>query len=137
MLNKEETWLLEEKYSGIATPEFEADCARLALGEPVAYVIGWQPFLGLKIYLDSRPLIPRTETEWWAEQLISALHERSGSHFGGVPQGDGPRPSDFSAEKYATSEFCCQFSVLRFMRRLGRHRLCSPVTIIKCRSLFW
>ncbi|MBI2025289.1 methyltransferase [Candidatus Kaiserbacteria bacterium] len=39
--------------------------------EPLAYSIGWQPFLGLKIYLDSRPLIPRPETEWWTEQLLS------------------------------------------------------------------
>jgi HemK-like putative methylase len=38
--------------------------------EPLAYIIGWQPFLGLKIYLDSRPLIPRPETEWWTEQLL-------------------------------------------------------------------
>ena len=41
--------------------------------EPEAYIIGWQPFIGLKIYLDSKPLIPRTETEWWTEQLISNL----------------------------------------------------------------
>jgi len=39
--------------------------------EPLAYIIGDQPFLGLKIYLDSRPLIPRPETEWWTEQLLS------------------------------------------------------------------
>lgn len=39
--------------------------------EPEAYQIGWQPFLGLKIYLDSRPLIPRPETEWWTDQLLT------------------------------------------------------------------
>ena len=39
--------------------------------EPLAYTIGDQPFLGLTIYLDSRPLIPRPETEWWTEQLLS------------------------------------------------------------------
>ncbi|MDP2665300.1 MAG: methyltransferase [bacterium] len=44
--------------------------------EPEAYVIGWQPFIGLKIYLDSRPLIPRTETEWWTEQLLDTLKSR-------------------------------------------------------------
>jgi len=46
------------------------------LDEPDAYVIGWQPFLGLKIYLDSRPLIPRPETEWWTEQLLVTLVSR-------------------------------------------------------------
>jgi HemK-like putative methylase len=39
--------------------------------EPLAYQIGNQPFLGLKIYLDSKPLIPRPETEWWTEQLLN------------------------------------------------------------------
>src|SRR3989344_173279 len=41
--------------------------------EPEAYKLGWVPFLGLKIYLDSRPLIPRPETEWWTEKLIREL----------------------------------------------------------------
>ncbi len=43
--------------------------------EPEAYKIGWQPFIGLKIYLDSRPLIPRPETEWWTEKLLSERAE--------------------------------------------------------------
>lgn len=45
--------------------------------EPSAYVIGWQPFLGLKIHLDSRPLIPRPETEWWTEQLLTHVGRRT------------------------------------------------------------
>lgn len=69
-MNRDERWLLDEKYSGKETPEYEADKKRLALGEPLGYAIGWQPFLGLKIYLDSKPLIPRPETEWWVEQLL-------------------------------------------------------------------
>ncbi len=84
---QDEEWLLEEKYGGKKTEEFEADRRRLALGEPVAYVIGWQPFLGLKIFLDSRPLIPRPETEWWTEQLLSSVY---------VAQAGSPvRPSTF------------------------------------------
>jgi len=38
---------------------------------PEAYQYGWQPFLGLTMYLDSRPLIPRPETEWWTEKLLA------------------------------------------------------------------
>ncbi|MFA6503321.1 MAG: methyltransferase, partial [Candidatus Paceibacterota bacterium] len=68
---KDEQWLLTEKYGGAATPAYEADRKRLAAGEPLAYVIGSQPFLGLTIYLDSKPLIPRPETEWWTEQLLA------------------------------------------------------------------
>ncbi len=73
--SKDIHWLLTEKYGGTASAAFEVDKARLALGEPVAYVIGWQPFLGLNIYLDSKPLIPRPETEWWTEQMLPKAKE--------------------------------------------------------------
>ena len=79
-MNKDEQWLLEEKYGGKKTAEYEVDVERLASGEPPGYVIGWQPFLGLKIYLDSKPLIPRPETEWWAERLFLTHVGRSTSH---------------------------------------------------------
>lgn len=72
-MTKDEQWLLDEKYHGNMTPEFLADRERLAKGEPLGYVIGWQPFLGLKIYLDSKPLIPRVETEWWTNELLSEV----------------------------------------------------------------
>ncbi|MFI5260637.1 MAG: N5-glutamine methyltransferase family protein [Candidatus Paceibacteria bacterium] len=72
-MTKDEKWLLDEKYGGQATAGYAADLERLAAGEPLAYIIGWQPFLDLKIYLDSRPLIPRPETEWWTEELLGAV----------------------------------------------------------------
>ncbi|HVM58767.1 MAG TPA: peptide chain release factor N(5)-glutamine methyltransferase [Candidatus Paceibacterota bacterium] len=76
-LSREEAWVLEEKYAGHVAPGFEEDRRRLARGEPAAYVIGHQPFLGLTIYLDSHPLIPRPETEWWTEKLITLLSPSS------------------------------------------------------------
>jgi release factor glutamine methyltransferase len=71
-MTRDEKWLLDEKYGGEPTAEYELDRARLAKGEPLGYVIGYQPFLGLKIYLDSKPLIPRAETEWWTDQLLKS-----------------------------------------------------------------
>jgi release factor glutamine methyltransferase len=73
--------LLQDKYGGdknaVDTAEFKADVERLASGEPLAYVIGWIPFLNLKICLgtpdETRTLIPRPETEWWTEKLIEHL----------------------------------------------------------------
>lgn len=65
--------LVRDKYDGDTTVDLTEDLARLSSGEPLAYVIGWIPFLGLRIRLDSFPLIPRPETEWWAEQLIETL----------------------------------------------------------------
>ncbi len=80
-MTRDEKWVLDEKYGGDANAVgFKEDCVRLALGEPVAYVIGWQPFLGLKIYLDSHPLIPRPETEWWTEQLLSEIGTELSAH---------------------------------------------------------
>lgn len=78
MQSKEEKWLLEEKYAGVACEAYEADRLRLASGEPLAYVIGTVPFFGLTIHLDSKPLIPRPETEWWTQKLIQELKERTG-----------------------------------------------------------
>lgn len=51
----------------------EADIERLRAGEPLAYVIGTIPFLGLTLGLESKPLIPRPETEWWAEELCTRI----------------------------------------------------------------
>ena len=73
--------LIRDKYNGdknvVGTPAYEEDSKRLASGEPLAYIIGWVPFLGLKIFLDTtnnqHPLIPRPETEWWTEKLIEHL----------------------------------------------------------------
>ncbi|MEX0913065.1 MAG: hypothetical protein WDZ56_00890, partial [Candidatus Paceibacterota bacterium] len=78
MLNKEEGWLLEEKYGGEKTAGFSADLKRLACGEPLGFVIGHVPFFGCRIYLDSHPLIPRLETEFWVEKAIVAIKEAGG-----------------------------------------------------------
>lgn len=42
---------------------------------PLAYKIGWIPFIHTEIYLDSRPLIPRTETEYWVNEVIQIIHK--------------------------------------------------------------
>ena len=52
--------------------KFEADFAKLLQGMPVEYVINEATFLHTKIYVDSRVLIPRMETE----ELIANLSER-------------------------------------------------------------
>jgi release factor glutamine methyltransferase len=77
---EDRTALIRDKYdSHEPAPEIlDADLARLAGGEPLAYVIGWIPFLGLRIRLDSHPLIPRPETEYWTHELMAHLRERFG-----------------------------------------------------------
>lgn len=69
-------YIIRDKYQGDASQVTDTDTERLASGEPVAYIIGWVPFLGLHVELTSHPLIPRPETEWWTEQLIAHVQEK-------------------------------------------------------------
>ncbi len=71
--------LAKDKYNGDASQITEEDQVRLASGEPLAYVIGWMPFRGLSMNLESKPLIPRTETEWWTELCSTHLKKRFGT----------------------------------------------------------
>jgi release factor glutamine methyltransferase len=85
----DEDRLLSEKYKGEKTAEFEADCVRLNNGEPLAYVIGWIPFLDCRIYLDSRPLIPRPETEFWVEEALKDIQHIQDAHILDLFAGSG------------------------------------------------
>lgn len=75
-MTRDEQWLLREKYHGEKTEGFFADCRRLLAGEPLAYIIEHIPFLNTTIHLASKPLIPRTETEFWTECVIKEIKSR-------------------------------------------------------------
>lgn len=76
-MTQDESWLLAEKYHGKQTDGFLSDCARLSNGEPLAYIIGHIPFLDTTIFLVSKPLIPRTETEYWVQKAIEDIQMHS------------------------------------------------------------
>lgn len=145
---KDEEWLLSEKYAGNAeAPGFAADRARLAEGEPLAYVIGTQPFLGLTIHLDSHPLIPRPETEWWVEELLRQVEsypQLREARFqstqkrktpGGIlerAERDGASQSKFSTENYAVPKSLPASGASNSLRFLD---LCAGSGAIGCAAL--
>lgn len=65
--------ITKDKYGGRHNSKALKDVARVVRGEPIDYVIGWKPFLGARIDLSEKPLIPRPETEYWTEHAIAAI----------------------------------------------------------------
>lgn len=72
LFEREKKWLLNEKYSGIESPEYFVDVELLASGHPLDYLIGSREFLGCHIDLSEHPLIPRNETEYWLHDIIES-----------------------------------------------------------------
>lgn len=61
--------------------EYRELLARKAQGEPLAYILGSQPFCGLSLKVDARVLVPRPETE----ELVGLAADHILKHCGAAP----------------------------------------------------
>ncbi len=107
-MQREVQWLLKEKYHHKPTEKFYKDVERLKAGEPVDYVIGFTEFLGCKIDLSKKPLIPRQDTAFWVER---AIKEIKGKPFDFV-RGKTPRILDVFA-----GSWCIGIAISRHVKK--------------------
>ncbi len=68
----------DTKIPGQARRKFEKGLLLKEQGLPLAYILGWQDFRGLKIKVDERVLVPRPETEELAGLAADFLRGRKG-----------------------------------------------------------
>ena len=75
--NLRRAWLLSHDDHALAPEQLKAWRAALrrrASGEPLAYVVGEQPFCGLRLGVSPAVLIPRPETESLVQWALECLH---------------------------------------------------------------
>jgi release factor glutamine methyltransferase len=70
------TWLVTHGEASV--PEADTALRRLAGGEPLAHVTGWQPFHGLMLAVTPATLIPRPDTETLVDWALELLAKRPG-----------------------------------------------------------
>ncbi len=75
-IDKQIERLKREKYDGGESSGFPTDVLRLQAGEPYEYVLGHTDFLGVRIDLSLKPMIPRPESAFWLKRAIDELKEK-------------------------------------------------------------
>lgn len=70
-------WLIT--HGDAELPGAEAALKRLAAGEPLAHITGWQPFHGLQLQVTPATLIPRPDTETLVDWALARLDALPGS----------------------------------------------------------
>lgn len=71
-------WLIAHDAEDLPEPAaelFRSFSQRRAAGEPLAYIVGYKEFFGLRFAVDARVLVPRPDTETLVQWALDALEE--------------------------------------------------------------
>ena len=74
--DNERAWLIahdEDALPELVLHAFHSFSLRRAAGEPVAYILGYKEFFGLRFNVDSRVLVPRPDTETLVQWALEVL----------------------------------------------------------------
>jgi len=74
--DSDRAWLLAHDDEPLAEPSssaFSQVVLRRVAGEPLAYIVGYKDFYGLKLKVDARVLVPRPDTETLVEWALDLL----------------------------------------------------------------
>jgi len=82
----------ERPVSEAETATLEALAARRAAGEPLAYLVGWAEFRGLRLAVSPAVLVPRPETEELVELALAKLAGRTAPRVLDLGTGSGAIP---------------------------------------------
>ncbi|MBI2381470.1 MAG: peptide chain release factor N(5)-glutamine methyltransferase [Gammaproteobacteria bacterium] len=92
VLNKSASWLRtwpEHELNPEQVQAFEAQLARRAAGEPMAYILGEREFWTLRLKVDSHTLIPRPETELLVELALARIPDDAAQALADLGTGTG------------------------------------------------
>lgn len=92
VLNVNRAWLIaheNEVLSSEAFIQFQQLIARRKNGEPVAYILGYREFFGLKLKVSPDTLIPRPDTETLVEAALEKISKNQSSNVLDLGTGTG------------------------------------------------
>ena len=88
---------------------------------PLAYILGFVPFLDLKIHVKPPILIPRQETEQWIQELIEALKNEPAQNFSILDIGTGSGCIALALAKQFPLAHITAIDINRSALELARH----------------